>query len=72
MLVYYSRRYRRPELAPLVIMSVSQMVLLFIVAPIPDGRYALFVLIAGQICLIGKTVESISGLNARRKTKKEH
>lgn len=71
-LVYYSRRYRRPELAPLVIMSVSQMVLLFIVAPIPDGRYALFVLIAGQICLIGKTAESISGLNARRKTKKEH
>lgn len=71
-LVYYSRRYRRPELAPLVIMSVSQMVLLFIVAPIPDGRYALFVLIAGQICLIGKTVESIGGLNARRKAKKEH
>jgi len=66
------RRFKRPELTPLIIMSISQLLLLFIVAPIPDGRYALFVLIAGQICLIGKIVESLSGLNARRKAKKAH
>jgi len=28
-------------------------VILFFVAPIPDGRNALFVLIAGQLALIG-------------------
>ena len=71
-MVYLSRRYKKPELAPLILMSVSQLLLLFIVAPIPDGRYALFVLIAGQICFIGKTLELINGLNARRKAKKEH
>jgi hypothetical protein len=70
-MVYLSRRYKKPELAPLILMSFVQIALLFIVAPIPDGRYALFVLITGQMCFLAKAVESINALNARRKTNKE-
>ena len=70
-MVYLSRRYKKPELAPLILMSFAQMSLLFIVAPIPDGRYALFVLITGQICLLAKIIESISTLKTRQKITKE-
>jgi len=34
--------------------------ILFVVAPIPDGRYALFVLITGQLILIGSIVGFIT------------
>ena len=47
---------RRELLAPLL-MSISLVGVLFIFAPIPDGRYALYVLIVGQLALIGKFIE---------------
>jgi len=65
-IIYLSRRHTKPELTPLIVMSISLMLLLFIVAPIPDGRYALFVLIAGQICLLDRTTEFIYRVRSKR------
>jgi len=48
---------RRKNLLPAIAMSIALMGILFVVAPIPDGRYALFVLIAGQLALIGSLIE---------------
>jgi hypothetical protein len=56
---------RRELLAPFL-MSISLMGVLFVFAPIPDGRYALFVLIVGQIALLGKVIEwAQTGSNCR-------
>lgn len=44
------------SLIPVITMSIAMISILFVVAPIPDGRYALFVLIAGQLALIGNIV----------------
>ena len=46
-------------LAPPILLGLSQVIILFVVAPIPDGRYALFVLITGQLAFIGNVVEFI-------------
>jgi hypothetical protein len=64
-LICLALRRTKPELVPLIVMSFSLLLILFIVAPIPDGRYALFVLIAGQLCLIGETIEIVPALKAR-------
>ena len=48
---------RRKNLLPAIAMSLALIGILFVVAPIPDGRYALFVLIAGQLALIGSLIE---------------
>lgn len=48
---------KKRELLPSLLMSVSLIGILFIFSPIPDARYALFALIAGQLALIGKIVE---------------
>jgi hypothetical protein len=48
---------RRKNLLPAIAMSIALIGILFVVAPIPDGRYALFVLIAGQLALIGSLIE---------------
>jgi len=49
-----------------LLMSISLLGVLFIFAPIPDGRYALYSLIIGQLALIGKFVEwAQSGSNRR-------
>ena len=58
---------RRELLAPLL-MSASLMGVLFVFAPIPDGRYGLFVLIVGQIALLGKIVEWAQTGSNRRPT----
>ena len=58
---------RRELLAPLL-MSVSLMGVLFVFAPIPDGRYGSFVLIVGQIALLGKLVEWAQTGSNRRPT----
>lgn len=42
--------------------------ILFVVAPIPDGRYALFVLIAGQLALVGNFIEWAQTGSNRRPT----
>ena len=67
-LICLAIRRTKPELVPLIVMSSSLLLLLFIVAPIPDGRYALFVLIAGQLCLINKSIEIVPALKARFRT----
>ena len=57
---------KRRELLTPFLMSISLMGVLFIFAPIPDGRYALFVLIVGQMALLGKLVEwAQTGSNCR-------
>jgi len=48
---------RKRNLIPPAAMTVALMVIIFVVAPIPDGRYALFVLITGQLALIGEFTE---------------
>ncbi len=48
---------KKKELLPAFVMSLSLIGILFVLSPIPDGRYALFALIAGQIAFIGKSVE---------------
>ncbi len=59
---------RKRILVPPAVMSFALMVIIFVVAPIPDGRYALFVLIAGQLALIGKFVEWAQTGSNRRPT----
>ncbi len=55
----------RELLAPFL-MSISLIGVLFVFAPIPDGRYALFILIVGQMALIGKIIEwAQTGSNCR-------
>jgi hypothetical protein len=44
--------FKRKEWVIPGIMSFSLSLILFVFAPIPDGRYSLYVLICGQICLI--------------------
>ena len=48
---------KQRALMPAIVMSVAMIGILFVVAPIPDGRYALFVLIAGQLALLGNFIE---------------
>jgi hypothetical protein len=50
----------RERLIPPILMGLSLMVVLFVVAPIPDGRYTLFVLIAGQLIFIGSILEFLN------------
>jgi hypothetical protein len=55
-------------LIPAILMSISIIGVLFVVAPIPDGRYALFVLIAGQLAFIGNIIEWAQTGSNRRPT----
>jgi hypothetical protein len=58
---------KRRELLVPFLMSSALLGVLFIFAPIPDGRYAMFPLIVGQLALIGKVVELVqAGTNRRR------
>ena len=59
---------RKKTLIAPAVMSVALMAIIFVVAPIPDGRYALFTLIAGQLALIGNTVEWAQTGSNRRPT----
>ncbi len=59
---------RKRNLVPAIAMSISMMAIIFVVAPIPDGRYALFVLLAGQLALIGNIVEWAQTGSNRRPT----
>ena len=59
---------RKRTLVPPAVMSVALMGILFVVAPIPDGRYALFVLISGKLALIGKVMEWAQTGSNRRPT----
>jgi hypothetical protein len=59
---------KRKELRPALVMSVSVLGILFVVAPIPDGRYTLFVLIASQLALVGHLFEWAQTGSNRRPT----
>lgn len=59
-LVYMNER--KKQYALLFVFVISLVLILFIVAPIPDGRYGLLVLIAGQILLLGKIATSYLGM----------
>ena len=59
---------KQKSLIPAIAMSVGLIGILFIVAPIPDGRYALFVLIAGQLALVGNIVAWAQTGSNRRPT----
>ena len=59
---------QRKDLWPAIAMTLAITGILFVVAPIPDGRYALFVLIAGQLALVGKIVEWAQTGSNRRPT----
>ena len=48
---------KQKALIPAIVMSIAMIGILFVVAPIPDERYALFVLIAGQLALLGNFIE---------------
>lgn len=63
-LLIISLRKNNSHLLPYVVMSISLIILLFIVAPIPDGRYTLFVLITGQMVFLGESVKL--GLNFKQ------
>ena len=57
---------KRRELLIPSLLSISLSGILFVVAPIPDGRYALFALIAGQLALLGVVLQwALSGSNRR-------
>jgi len=60
--------FKRRELYVPFLMSLSLLGVLFIFAPIPDARYALFALIAGQVALLGKLIEWAQTGSNRRPT----
>ena len=60
--------FKRRELFVPFLMSFSLIGVLFIFAPIPDGRYALFTLIVGQLALLGKLIEWAQTGSNRRPT----
>ena len=59
---------RKRNLLPAIAMSIAMMAIIFVVAPIPDGRYALFVLIVGQLALLGNILEWAQTGSNRRPT----
>lgn len=59
---------KQRALMPAIVMSLAMIGILFVVAPIPDGRYALFVLIAGQLALLGNFIEWAQTGSNRRPT----
>lgn len=61
-------RSKSRELLVPLLMSASLLGVLFIFAPIPDGRYALFVLIVGQLAFVGEFVEWAHKGSNRRHT----
>jgi hypothetical protein len=61
-------RSKNRDLLAALLMSISLLGVLFIFAPIPDGRYALYALIVGQLAFIGKFVEWAQTGSNRRPT----
>jgi hypothetical protein len=58
--------WRQNLFLPSIILATSLTTILFIFAPIPDARYALFIIIAGQIATLGNLAKwALSGSNRR-------
>ena len=58
---------KRIEWLPTFLMGFSLLGILFVFAPIPDGRYALFAMLAGQILLIGALIDGIERVRNRNR-----
>jgi hypothetical protein len=57
---------KRKEWLPTFLLGFSLLGILFVFAPIPDGRYALFVMLAGQLLLIGALVDGFGRIRNRK------
>jgi 4-amino-4-deoxy-L-arabinose transferase-like glycosyltransferase len=55
-MVLITLRSKNQLVTPIVLLSIALMGLLFIAAPIGEGRYVLFVLIGGQMALLGAAI----------------
>jgi hypothetical protein len=53
---------KRKEWLPTFLLGFSLLGILFVFAPIPDGRYALFVMLAGQLLVVGALVDGFERL----------
>jgi hypothetical protein len=58
---------KRKEWLPTFLLGFSLLGILFVFAPIPDGRYALFVMLAGQLLVVGALVDGFERLRNRNK-----
>jgi hypothetical protein len=58
---------KRKEWLPTFLLGFSLLGILFVFAPIPDGRYALFVMLAGQLLVVGALVDGFDRLRNRNK-----
>jgi hypothetical protein len=58
---------KRKEWLPTFLLGFSLLGILFVFAPIPDGRYALFVMLAGQLLVVGALVDGFDHLRNRNK-----
>ena len=58
--IAFTKLGNRERLVPPILMGISLMSIHFVVAPIPDGRYALFVLIVGQLIFLGRTLDFLN------------
>ena len=59
---------KQTKLLPIIQVSVSLMGIVFVVAPVRDGRYILFVLLAGQLTLLGNVIKWAQTGSNRRPT----
>jgi hypothetical protein len=58
---------KRKEWLPTFLLGFSLLGILFVFAPIPDGRYALFVMLAGQLLLVGALADGFDRLRNRNR-----
>lgn len=58
---------KRKEWLPTFLMGFSLLGILFVFAPIPDGRYALFAMLTGHILLIGALIDGIERVRNRNR-----
>jgi hypothetical protein len=58
---------KRKEWLPTFLLGFSLLGILFVFAPIPDGRYALFVMLAGQLLVVGALVDGYERLRNRNR-----
>ncbi len=58
---------KRREWLPTFLMGFSLLGILFVFAPIPDGRYALFAMLAGQLLLLGALIDGIERVRNRNR-----
>jgi len=58
---------KRKEWLPTFLLGFSLLGILFVFAPIPDGRYALFVMLVGQLLVVGALVDGFDRLRNRNR-----